>query len=548
MDADLPPLHPASSDQRKLYTLDEFRAAFPTETDHLEFKSSGSKDPLQKALVAFSNTDGGVILVGISDQGELAGKTNRARSWIDDVHQAAGDARDVGRYEVKRLKVDSHDILAVCVQRRARGFAQTSSGVILQRRGRRNIPLYGADLTSFLLTRTLDRFERQPSGFTLADVDDNCLQDLCAAQSWRTEATDLTDRLRGRGLVMDAPSEELTIAGAMFLVPRHDRKLGKTFVEILRYPGDNMPTDRRLLIRGTLPDQVRDVTRFVHDELGLDSVVSGLYRYELPKLPEEVIREAVANAIAHRSYEANGTPIRIELRPSEVVITSPGGLIEPVTEENIRETNAARNVIVIDLLRDFRLAEDQGLGVDLMQDKMSDALLDPPRFRDQVHAVEVTLPVHSPIAPSERAWVMEVERQGRLEPNDRLLLVHAARGERLTNRRVREVLHVDNLQARAALRRLVEAGLLQKHGERAGSYYEVDTAVRPPAAFRMSIDDLCNLIVEAAVSEPLSNQSVRDLTGLDRADALRLLDFLTASGRLRRIGERRGTRYLLNNE
>jgi ATP-dependent DNA helicase RecG len=327
----------------------------------------------------------------------------------------------------------------------------------------------------------------------------------------------------------------------LFLVPRHGDRLGKSMIEVLRFPADEGQSDRRVLIQGTLPNQVRAATHFVHDELGLDYVVSGLYRYELPRLPEEVVREAVANAVAHRSYEASGTPVRIEMRPSGVVIRSPGGLVEPVTEANIRETSAARNVTIIDLLRDYRLAEDQGLGVDLMQDKMSAALLDPPRFRDLGHAVEVTLPVRSPVTPTERAWVMEVERQGRLEPNDRLLLVYAARGERLTNRRVRDLLHVDNLQARAALKRLVDAGLLRKHGERAGSYYEVDTSLRPPAAFRMSLDDLCDLIINAARTGPLSNRAVRDLTGLDRTDALRLLDLLTASGRLRREGQRRGT-------
>jgi predicted HTH transcriptional regulator len=206
MGTGLPPLHPASRDQRKRYTLAEFRAAFPTETDHVEFKSSGSKDPLQKALVALSNTAGGVILIGVDDQGEPAAKTNRARSWTDDVHQAANDARDVGRYSIEALKVDTHDVLAVCVRPRTHGFAQTSSGVILQRRGRRNLPLYGADLTSFLLTRTLERYERQPSGFTLADADDDCLLDLCAAEGWKPNSGDLTHRLRGRGLVMDAPS------------------------------------------------------------------------------------------------------------------------------------------------------------------------------------------------------------------------------------------------------------------------------------------------------------------------------------------------------
>jgi ATP-dependent DNA helicase RecG len=48
-----------------------------------------------------------------------------------------------------------------------------------------------------------------------------------------------------------------------------------------------------------------------------------------------------------------------------------------------------------------------------------------------------------------------------------------------------------------------------------------------------------------AAAMPLTNASVRERTGLDRAQALRVLDRLVGAGRLERTGERRGTRYVL---
>ncbi len=71
----------------------------------------------------------------------------------------------------------------------------------------------------------------------------------------------------------------------------------------------------------------------------------GSRRYDLARLPEVVLREAVANALAHRSYETAGTAVRVEMRPSSVIVRSPGGLPEPVTTQNIREANAARNIV-----------------------------------------------------------------------------------------------------------------------------------------------------------------------------------------------------------
>lgn len=134
-----------------------------------------------------------------------------------------------------------------------------------------------------------------------------------------------------------------------------------------------------------------------------------------------------------------GTATRIELYPHLVRIVSPGGLPEPVTVENIRETQAARNYRVITVLRRLGLAEDAGRGVDVMVESMLQEMLEPPVFEDSGHSVSVALPIRSAVAPAERAWVREVETRGLIEPGDRILLVYAARGERLTNSRVREL-------------------------------------------------------------------------------------------------------------
>jgi ATP-dependent DNA helicase RecG len=140
---------------------------------------------------------------------------------------------------------------------------------------------------------------------------------------------------------------------------------------------------RRCEVDGPLHHVLEETVRRVARELGTELVVLGTRRYELSRLPDVVLREAIANALAHRSYEAAGTAVRVELRPSAVVVRSPGGLPEPVTVENIRETTAARNVVVIRVLRALGLAEDVGRGVDVMQDTMAAEMLEPPSFSRQ---------------------------------------------------------------------------------------------------------------------------------------------------------------------
>lgn len=133
---------------------------------------------------------------------------------------------------------------------------------------------------------------------------------------------------------------------------------------MFRYRDDAATTeDKRYRITWPLPRQVTEAAARVTDEIGTDVAVVGLHRYELERIPLPVLPEAVANAVAHRVYEDTRRSVRIDIRRTKVSITSPGPLPEPVTVDNIREQNAARNAEVIATLRRFRLAEDAGRGV-----------------------------------------------------------------------------------------------------------------------------------------------------------------------------------------
>ncbi len=498
-------------------------------------------DRLQEAFVALSNTQGGVIFVGVQNDGTVVGR-RLDQGAEDKIHQAALAARDVGRYRISKVSVDSVVIIAISVDRRIEGFAQTSDGRLVVRKGARNVALMGPDLSRFVSERALRRFEVTDTGLAFTTVDSTLVREVSDVFDWGHRSKGVQDRLRERGLL--TADDSLTVAGALFLTdPASSLRQNKALVEIRRFPEGASEYDRRLEFGGPLHRQVAEATRFVVEEIGSDVVVTGLYRHELPRLPEVVVREAIANAVAHRSYEAQGTAIIVELRIDRVVVTSPGGLPEPVTVDNLRQAQAARNQDVIAVLRRFRLAEDAGRGVDVMQDSMQAALLDPPRFEDLGHAVRVTLPLRGPITPGERAWVSDLERRGEIKDGDRILLVHASRGERMTNARAREVLGVGHIEARDALQRLRDAALLEQHGRRGGAWYSLVDELAPPAAFRMTSTQIDELVVAEAKKRPVSNEVVRELTGLDRRPALALLTRLVAGGRLTRVGERRGTKY-----
>lgn len=532
---------------RNEYGLRDFERLVARETDRIERKSGIGQKPIQEALVALSNSEGGAIFVGVTDDGGVIGR--RFDQGVEDaVHEAALAARDLGRYRVFPVDVEGTTVVAIAVDRRVEGFAQTSDGRILVRRGGRNVSMYGPELARFISERSFRRFELAEAGdLDWADGERELIGELCSAYGWSPRSKGLRQRLYERGLVSD--DGRLTIAGALFLTdPATSLRQSKAMVEIRRYPAGETEYDRREEFGGPLHHQVSEATTFVVGELGSDLVVTGLYRHDLPRLPEVVVREAIANAVAHRSYETTGTAIVVEIRPDRVVVTSPGGLPEPVTVENLRQAQSARNQNVIDVLRRFKLAEDAGRGVDVMQDTMEEALLDPPRFEDMGHAVRVSLPLQGPITPRERAWVADLQQRGEIRGIDRLLLVHAARGERLTNSRAREILQLGRAETRDALQRLRDSGLLEQHGTRGGATYTLAEEVAPPAAFRLSQDELEAAVLKAAQEGPLTNTIIRELTGLSRSAALALARRLVREGRLRKVGERRGTRYFVRRE
>lgn len=521
-------------------TPEEFSTAFPSEDLHIEFKR-GIGAAIQNTAVAFSNAEGGVILVGVEDDGSVSGRALDAGS-ADQIHDAFSSAHDLGRYGVNPLDVGGIQIIVVSVAKREQGFSQTANGRVLVRRGTRDDPLFGSALQRLLNERSAGRYEATPTRSTLADVPEATIERIEQAYGW-PKGRGVQSGFSEIGLV---DGEVLTVAGALCLLEDPATELGKTYIEVLRYQTDEgVEYDRREEIHGPVDRQLAQGARLITEHLGTDLVVLGLKRYELPKIPDVVIREALANAVAHRSYEASGTAVRIELRPSHVAISSPGGLPEPVTIENMREASAARNLSLIGVLRRLGLAEDAGRGIDVMQDTMESEMLDPPVFTASGHSVTATLPTRSAVAPVERAWIRELESRGDLSARDRLLLVHAARGTTLSNSSARDLLHLDSREARRVLQRLCKAGFLRQHGERGGVTYELASSLRPPAGLRLDADEIANLVTGLAAHGPLSNADVRTATGLDRAESLAILSRLVQEGSLIRVGQRRGTRYLL---
>lgn len=515
------------------FTAQEFQILIEREDDRVELKTGVGIRPLQKALVAMSNTDGGRIFIGVNDKREVVGR-RLDQGTDDDIHSAALAARNIGRYTIRQGAVDKTPIVVVTIEAREDEVAQTSDGRVLVRRGGRNLPLFGAELWHLMSSRTLRRFEASDSGVAPDAVSPDAIQAVADVHGW-SNATLWPERWRERNLLH--ASGNLTVAGVLILAdPTKQLGAAKFNIDLRSYESDtSLAYVRREIVAGPVQRQVEVATDWIMRDIGTEMVLAGTVRHDVPRLPRRPVRETVANAVAHRDYANERAPVVIEIRPSSVIVRSPGALPPPVTVATLREAQSARNHTVIDILRRFGLAEDSGQGIDVIQDGMRYELLDEPVFREGDASFEVTLPLTGSITATERGWLAELERTDTLRPAERQLLVAVLREERITNRRVREILGVGSVEARTVLGRLRDANLLRQHGERSRSYYTLGQL--GPGRSDEAV------VLEAAAAEPVSNQRVRELTGLERREALALLRRLVAQGRLVKEGSHRGTRY-----
>ena len=84
----------------------------------------------------------------------------------------------------------------------------------------------------------------------------------------------------------------------------------------------------------------------------------------MPDYPEEVIREAIVNAVVHRDYLLSGTDIELSIYTDRLEIISPGKLHNGITTERMRVgCRTARNQLLKDIMRDYGYLEHMGMGI-----------------------------------------------------------------------------------------------------------------------------------------------------------------------------------------
>lgn len=477
--------------------LQKLRAA-RTDLTTVEVKAAAGGLPKStvETVSAFSNTDGGLILLGLDENADFSVVEVDSKKLASDLASACADQLEPPiRPEIEIVDIDGLNIVAAIVDE----LPPTQKPCFVKTRGIER----GSFVRTFDGDRSLSTYEvhvlqssRGQPNDDGAVVDDATLDDLDPALM-----SALVRRLRStRGQVFASAGDDEILDMMGVTVTRDGRRgvtlagllaLGKfpqqfmpqldvTFVVLPTVSGEPLQDGTRFLdnqsIDGPIPRMVAETLAALRRNMKRRSIVVGLGREDRWEYPEEAIRELVANALMHRDYNqlAHGTQVRVSLYPDRLEVSSPGGLHGPVSHEDLlaEPVSSSRNARLAKLLEDVEVestsrtvCENRGTGLLATAAALRDAGMEPPQVVDNIREFRMIIRNHGLLDDDAVAWLSTIGTAG-LNDRQRLAMAFIHRNGRITNQQYRSVTGTDSLTATRELTGLAAEGLIDKTSDR----------------------------------------------------------------------------------
>jgi len=342
------------------------------------------------------------------------------------------------------------------------------------------------DLITLYAGHQTDTFDGAVLGDTdLSDIDTSAVEDYRRQRSKiNPSAEELTwndhDLLRSLGALMKQGDQlKPTVAGLLlFGSPQALRRCFPMMrIDYIRVPGRQWVEDPShrfdtMEIRAPLLTAIRRATNAVRDELlqSFSLPEGAIEREDDPTLPLRVIREAIVNAVMHRSYRIHGA-IQIIRYSNRLEVRNPGHSIK--AEEQLGEPGSeTRNPRIAAVLHEVNVAETKGSGIRAMRELMVQHDLLPPTFEstrrpDQFVA---TFLFHHFLGKDDIVWLRRLTAEA-LSDEEARALVFAREVGAIDNAAYRAINRTDTLNASTHLRRLRDLELLAMKGSGSRTYY-----------------------------------------------------------------------------
>lgn len=518
---------------------------------------------IRATLSAFSNTRGGVVVLGLDEgQGFAAtGVRDAAKMSADLASWCSTEMEPPLRPLIRVHRFEGVDLVVAEIPELDasskpcfyRGAGITQGSYVRVSDGDRHLSSY--EVQMMLVKHGQPRDDEDPvPGTGIVDLDSRLVAEFLARlrQSRPYAFADLDDgpALR-RAKVIVGGEGVVSLAGLLALAKFPQEHFPQLMMSFVHYPtieGADLASGERfsdnVVLEGPTPVMVRDGMAVLRRNMSRRAIVRGAGREDAWEYPEAALREVIVNALVHRdlSPASRGTQTQVEMYPDRLVVRNPGGLFGPVTVDRLGEEgiSSARNGVLMQVLEDVPIpggtrtvCENRGSGIRTMISALRQARMSPPDFRDRIGSFTVTFPNHTLLGDDAVTWINSLGEVG-LNDNQCFALAVLRDGTTMDNETYRRVAGVDSQVARSELRDLVSRGLVTQVGSNRWTRYQLSTVpVRMSSTLRRRpsprADRRQELLSELA-GGPLSRSDLEHRTGLSATGVRRWLGIMRDEG------------------
>jgi ATP-dependent DNA helicase RecG len=356
------------------------------ENSGVEFKRDVLQNhDLAKELVAFSNLSGGMVLLGVDDDGTIIGLTRAdLEEWVMTTCRDKIRPAIIPFFEIVRDVEVGENVAIVSVTRGydVHSLWHNNSNKYYIRVGTQSREATPEELARLFQQRGSIRAELRPvSGATLADLDRRRLRDYFGRIRQQDVPSD-DDDAGWRTLLINTEimiEEGVTVGGLLLFGKTPSRFLSNSGIDAAAFPGveKDYAARERAGLRGPMTPLlgsdgavvenglVEQALEFVRRNTPVTATLENdARRVERRTYPPEALREAVVNALIHRDYLLTSTDIELAIYSDRLEIISPGRLPNGITPNRMRTgCRAARNQLLKDVMRDYGYLEHMGMGI-----------------------------------------------------------------------------------------------------------------------------------------------------------------------------------------
>lgn len=373
--------------------LTEEYMRFEKESQKFDRKSA-KKDIKEIAnhIAGFANADGGTLVIGIADDGNLEGFENYGNKEMDILKSSVQYLKTIPEIKTEKLNIinsNGHEdfILLLHIEISHNCLIRNVKDEVYLRRGDSTIKLTDEQIQVLKIDRPEISYENQVVlESTIDDIDEEMVN--IYKKSIGAENKNNIEVLKARHFLKDINGTyHLTNAGVLLFANDPTVFFPFARVRVIKYSGTSMHTGENLNIikeetfRLPLYKLIIEVKKFVKSQLRDFSHLNkdGLFE-KVPEYPEFAWLEGITNAVTHRNYAMRGEHIKIFIFDDRMEIRSPGKLPGLVTLENMKTVRYARNTKISETLVDLGLVKELNEGVSRIYDEMQKFFLDEPEY------------------------------------------------------------------------------------------------------------------------------------------------------------------------